>query len=130
TTVQNWGQIGGQMDYGFPSGEWPKGSGHNYLAEIKYWMGAVTPDRDTVVANTDDDFMPIATLISGEESYRIHLSTDPTSYNYDPADTVGLGIGKAAYGWRIWDSHSEDWVYNQVWSFDVGFVEAGPISLQ
>ncbi len=34
TTVQNWGQIGGQMDYGFPSGEWPKGSEHNYLAEI------------------------------------------------------------------------------------------------
>ncbi len=93
-------------------------------------MGAVGPNGDTVVANTDDDLMPIATLINGEESYRIHLSTDPTSYNYDPTDTAGLGIGKAAYGWRVWDSHSDDWVYNQVWSFDVGFVEAGPISLQ
>jgi hypothetical protein len=130
TTVQNWGQIGGQMDFGKPSGEWPKGSEHNYLAEIKYWMGAVKPDGDTVVANTDDDFMPIATLISEEESYRIHLSTDPTSYNYDPTDTMGLGIGKPAYGWRVWDSRAEDWVYNEVWSLDVGFVEAGPISLQ
>ncbi len=130
TTVQNWGQIGGQMDVGKPSGEWPKGSGHNYLAEIKYWMGAVKPDGDTAVANTDDDFMPIGTLISEEESFRIHLSTDPTSYNYDPADTVGLGIGKPAYGWRVWDSQAEDWTYNQVWSLDVGFVEAGPISLQ
>ncbi len=130
TTVQNWGQIGGLMDYGFPSGEWPKGSEHNYLAEIKYWMGAVKPDGDTVVANTDDDFMPIATLIQGEESYRIHLSTDPSSYTYDPTDTVGLGIGKPAHGWRVWNPQTEDWVYNQVWSFDVGFVEAGPISLQ
>ena len=130
TTVQNWGQIGGQMDFGKPSGEWPKGSEHNYLAEIKYWMGAVKPDGDTVVANTDDDFMPIATLISEEESYRIRLSTDPTSYNYDPTDTMGLGVGKPAYGWRVWDSQAEDWVYNEVWSLDVGFVEAGPISLQ
>jgi hypothetical protein len=130
TTVQNWGQIGGQMDLGKPSGEWPKGSGHNYLAEIKYWMGAVKPNGDTVVANTDDDFMPIATLTNGEESYRIHLSTDPTSYNYDPTDTVGLGIGKPAYGWRVWNSQAEDWAYNQVWSLGVGFVEAGPISLQ
>lgn len=130
TTVQNWGQIGGLMDYGFPSGEWPKGSEHNYLAEIKYWMGAIKPGGDTAIANTDDDYMPIATLINGEESYRIHLSTDQTSYNYDPADTVGLGIGKPAYGWRVWDNQAEDWVYNKVWSLDVGFVEAGPISLQ
>ncbi len=130
TTVQNWGQIGGQRDFGKPSGEWPKGSGHNYLAEMKYWMGAVKPDGDTVVANTEDDFMPLATLINGEESYRIHLSTDPTSYNYDPTDTVGLGIGKPASGWRVWDSQVEDWAYNKVWSLGVGFVEAGPVSLQ
>ncbi len=130
TTVQNWGQIGGQMDFGKPSGEWPKGSGHNYLAEAKYWMGAVMPNGDTVVANTDDDFMPVATIIDGEESYRIRLSTDPTSYNHDPADTVGLGIGKPAYGWRVWDSQAAKWAYNKVWSLDVGFVEAGPISLQ
>jgi hypothetical protein len=130
TTVQNWGQIGGQRDFGKPSGEWPKGSGHNYLAEMKYWMGAVKPDGDTVVANTEDDFMPLATLINGEESYRIHFSTDPTSYNYDPTDTVGLGIGKPASGWRVWDSQVEDWTYNKVWSLGVGFVEAGPVSLQ
>ncbi|NIN00897.1 MAG: hypothetical protein GTO24_23280 [candidate division Zixibacteria bacterium] len=130
TTVQNWGWIGGQSHLGKPSGEWPKGSGHHYLAEIKYWMGAVKPGRDTVVANTDDDFMPLPSMVNGEESYRIHLSTDPTSYNYDLADTVGLGIGKPAYGWRVWDSQSEQWVYNQVWTLSSGMVEAGPISLQ
>jgi hypothetical protein len=131
TTVQNWGQIGGQSHLpGKPSGEWPKGSGHHYLAEIKYWMGAVKPNGDTVVANTADDFMPLPTIIKGEESYRIHLSTDTTSYNYNPTDTTGLGIGKPAYGWRVWDGDSEEWVYNQVWTLSSGMVEAGPISLQ
>ena len=130
TTVQNWGQIGGQSHLGKPSGEWPKGSERSYLAEIKYWMGAVKPNGDTVVANTADDFMPLPTIIGGEESYRIHLSTDATSYNYDPDDTVGLGIGKPAHGWKVWDSDSEEWVYNQVWTLSSGMVEAGPISLQ
>jgi hypothetical protein len=130
TTVQNWGQIGGQSHLGKPSGEWPKGSEHHYLAEIKYWMGAVKPNGDTVVANTDDDLMPLSSIISGEENYRIRLSTDPTSYDYDPSDTVGLGIGKPAYGWRIWDSDSEEWVYNKVWTFASGMMDAGPVSLQ
>jgi hypothetical protein len=130
TTVQNWGWIGGQSYLGKPSGEWPKGSGHHYLAEIKYWMGAVKPNGDTVVANTDDDFMPLSSIINGEESYKVRLSTDTSSYNYDPTDTVGLGIGKPAYGWRIWDSNQKDWVYNRVWTLSSGMVEAGPISLQ
>ncbi len=130
TSVQNWGQIGGQSYLGIPSGEWPKGSEHHYLAEIKYWMGAVKPNGDTVVANTNDDFMPLPSTIYGEESYRIHLSTDTSSYNYDPTDTLGLGIGKPAYGWRVWDSQAEEWVYNQVWTLSSGMVEAGPISLQ
>ncbi|MGB2980181.1 MAG: hypothetical protein WBC77_02935 [Candidatus Zixiibacteriota bacterium] len=130
TTVQNWGQIGGQSYLGKPSGEWPKGSERHYLAEIKYWMGAVKPNGDTVVANTDDDFMPLSSVINGEESYRIHLSTDPTSYNHDPTDTVGLGVGKPAYGWRVWDSGPEEWVYNEVWTFSQGMVDAGPVSLQ
>jgi hypothetical protein len=130
TTVQNWGQIGGQSHLGKPSGEWPKGSERHYLAEIKYWMGAVKPNGDTVVANSDDDFLPLSSVIGGEESYRIRLSTDPTSYNYDPSDTVGLGIGKPAHGWRMWDSDSEEWVYNKVWSFSSGMVDAGPVSLQ
>jgi hypothetical protein len=93
-------------------------------------MGAVKPGGDTVVANTDDDFMPLSSIINGEESYRIRLSTDPGSYNYDPSDTVGLGIGKPACGWRIWDSDAEGWVYNKVWSFSSGLVDAGPVSLQ
>lgn len=130
TTVQNWGWIGGQSHLGKPSGEWPKGSGHHYLAEIKYWMGAVKPGQDTVVANTDDDFMPLPSMVNGQETHRIHLSTNPTSYNYDLTDTVGLGIGKPAYGWRVWDSQSEQWVYNEVWTLSSGMVEAGPISLQ
>jgi hypothetical protein len=130
TTVQNWGQIGGQSQLGKPSGEWPKGSGRSYLAEIKYWMGAVKPDGDTAVATTDDDFMPLSSIIKGKESYRIHLSTDTTSYNYDPIDTMGLGVGKPACGWRVWNNQSEEWVYNKVWTLGVGFVEAGPVSLQ
>jgi hypothetical protein len=130
TSIQNWGWIGGQDYLGKPSGEWPKGSGHNYLAEIKYWMGATKPGGDTAVANTDDDFMPLPTIIQGEESYRIRLSTDITSYDYDLTDTVGLGIGKPAYGWKVWDNQSEQWVYNRVWTFSSGFLEAGPISLQ
>ncbi|HEX7401522.1 MAG TPA: hypothetical protein VF369_05025, partial [candidate division Zixibacteria bacterium] len=130
TTVQNWGQIGGQSYLGKPSGEWPKGSGHSYLAEIKYWMGAVKSDGDTVVANSDDDFMPLPSLIRGEESYLIHLSTDTSSYDYNPSDTVGLSVGKPAYGWRVYDTQTETWVYNRVWTLSSGFVEAGPVSLQ
>lgn len=130
TSVQNWGQIGGQSHLGIPSGEWPKGSEHHYLAEIKFWMGAVKPSGDTVVANTDEDFMPLPTTINGEESYRIHFSTDTTSYDYNPTDTVGLGIGKPAYGWKVWNSEFEEWVYNKVWTLSSGMVEAGPISLQ
>jgi hypothetical protein len=130
TTVQNWGWIGGQSYLGKPSGEWPKGSGRHYLAEIKYWMGAVKPNGDTVVANTEDDFMPLPSVVNGEESHRIRISTDPTSYTYDAADTVGLGIGKPAYGWRVWDSQSGEWVYNEVWTLSSGMVQAGPISLQ
>ena len=103
TTIQNWGQIGGQSHLGKPSGEWPKGSGYNYLAEIKYWMGAIKTSGDTMVANTEDDFMPISMPISGEDGYKIRLSTDPSTYDYNSEDTVGLGIGKPAYGWKVWD---------------------------
>ncbi len=131
TSIQNWGQIGGQSHLGIPSGEWPKGSEHNYLAEIKYWMGAITSSGDTVVANSEDDFMPISIPLAGEQSYKIRLSTDPETYNYDPSDTVGLGVGKPAYGWSIWDSQTESWVYNRVWNSQESlYVEAGPVSLQ
>jgi hypothetical protein len=131
TTIQNWGQIGGQSHLGKPSGEWPKGAGHNYLAEIKYWMGAIRPSGDTVVANTEDDFMPLSMPLSGEDSYRIRLSTDPSTYNYDSDDTMGLGIGKPAYGWKVWDLEKESWEYNKVWNLaSAQFEGAGPISLQ
>jgi hypothetical protein len=131
TTIQNWGQIGGQSHLNKPSGEWPKGSARNYLAEIKYWMGAIKDNGDTVVANTTDDFMPLPLPLSGEDSYKIRISTDPSSYDYDADDTVGLGIGKPAYGWRVWDSGKESWVYNKVWDLATSeFTGAGPISLQ
>jgi hypothetical protein len=131
TTVQNWGQIGGQSHLGKPSGEWPKGSGRSYLAEIKFWMGAVKPSGDTLVADTDDDFMPLPMPLFGEQSYKIRLSTDPSTYDYDSEDTVGLGMSKPAYGWRVWDSNKESWVYNQVWNLAAGeFVGAGPVALQ
>jgi hypothetical protein len=131
TTIQNWGQIGGQSDLGKPSGEWLKGSGHHYLAEIKYWMGVIKPNGDTVVANTREDFMPLPMPLSGGDSYRIRLSTDPSTYDYDEYDTVGSGVGKPAYGWRVWDLEKESWEYNRVWNLATSeFEGAGPISLQ
>ena len=92
TTFLNWGLMGGYAD--IPSGEWPRGSGHNYCAEIKYWMGATLPSGDTVVANTDEDFTPQVNFASANDDYRIRLSTDPLRYEYDETDTVGYGAGK------------------------------------
>jgi len=132
TTVDNWGYIGGYSYYGLPSGEWPRNSGHDYLAEIRYWMGAVTPAGDTLVANSYDDFQAIPELSSADNPYKIYLSTDTTRYlDYDPTDTVGLGVGHPAYGWRVWNDSLSDWTYNRVYSpLDSTFFFAGPTSLQ
>ncbi len=130
TTISNWGTIGGLSHIGFPSGEWPRGSGHNYLAEIKYWMGASLVTGDTLLANTEDDFAPIRDIATGLD-YRIRLSTDSTRYEYDPNDTTGLGQGNPAYGWRSYDPATGQWVYNQVWDPKLQqYVAAGPSSLQ
>jgi hypothetical protein len=131
TTVDNWGYMGGYSYYDYPSCEWPKSSGHDYLGEMKYWMGAVTPTGDTISVTTDDDFQPIPSLISGTSSYSIHLSTDTTSYDYNSADTTGLGLGNPAYGWRIWNPDSSNWIYNlNYWAADSSFHKGGPTSLQ
>jgi hypothetical protein len=131
TTVSNWGTIGGLSSYGYPSGEWPRGSGHNYLAELKYWMGATKANTDTLLANTDDDFEPIPSLVSGSESYRIRLSTDTTRYDYDPSDTVGNSLGHPAGGWRVWNSETQQWDYNQIWdNATQSYVPGGPASMQ
>ncbi len=131
TTVDNWGLIGGYSYYGLPSGEWPKNSGHDYIGEMKYWMGAATPANDTVVTDTDEDFRPIPSLVSGVSSYDIRLSTDSTSYDFDFADTVGLGYGNPAYGWRVWNPDSNAWTYNSVYvTSDSTFHAAGPTALQ
>ncbi len=131
TTVDNWGYIGGYSYYNLPSGEWPKNSGHNYIGEMKFWMGAVKPNGDTVVADSDEDFKPIPSFISGNNSYDIRLSTDTTSFDYDPSDTAGLGLGNPANGWRVWNADSAGWVYNNVYStVDSSFHAGGPTSLQ
>ncbi len=132
TTVDNFGLIGGYWGLpGRPSGEWPRNSGHEYIGEIKFWMGAVKSATDTVVADTDDDFEPIPSLVSGDETYGIRLSTDSTSFNYDLSDTIGLGIGNPAYGWRVWNADSLAWVYNQNYSVQEDeYFPGGPTSLQ
>lgn len=131
TTVENWGLVGGFSHYYLASGEYPKNSGHNYLAEMKYWMGAITASGDTVVANTDDDFMPIPALVSDRQSYGIHLSTTDSTYNYSSSDTVGLGFGYPAYGWRTWNPETRTYDYNKIWDpVNEEFVDGGPIAQQ
>ncbi len=135
TTVDNYGLIGGYWGYaGYPSGEWPRNSGHDYIGEIKFWMGAVTPAGDTIVADTDDDFTPIASLISGDETYGIRLSTDSLSYEYDPTDLIGQDLANPALGWEVWNIDSSAWTYNLVWDPNAGdtgdFVQGGPTSMQ
>ena len=89
TTVDNWGYIGGYHYYGLPSGEWPRNSGHDYIGELKFWMGATTASGDTLVANSYDDFEAVPMPIDGNPEYKIYLSTDTTRYYaFDPADTI------------------------------------------
>ncbi len=132
TTVDNWGYIGGySYPYELPSGQWPKNSGHNYIGEMKFWMGCVTPAGDTIVANSNDDFTPIASLVSGAQTYGIRLSTDTTTFDYDIADTIGSGLSNPAYGWRVYNTDSAAWTYNQIYSTgDSTFYPGGPTGLQ
>ncbi|MFQ5606339.1 MAG: hypothetical protein ACE5GA_00205 [Candidatus Zixiibacteriota bacterium] len=134
TTVDNWGLIGGYSfisEEDFPSGEWPRNSQHSYIAEIKYWMGAVNTIGDTILANTADDFQPMSSLLTGSKALDILLSTDSASYAFNPADTIGAGVGSPALGWRVWNSDSSAWVYNQVFSSTASsFFPGGPIAVQ
>ncbi len=133
TTVANFGYLGGYQGYGYPSGEWPRNSGHDYIGEIRYWMGAVTASGDTLVANTYDDFQGMAMPFDSEDRYQIYLSTDTTRYyNYDPSDTVGLGTGSPAHGWRVWDPESRAYSYNDTYEdpLQTSPVDGGPTSLQ
>jgi len=131
TTVDNWGYIGGySYPYEKPSGEWPRNSGHNYIGEMKFWMGAVTPAGDTIVADSDEDFMPLPDIFSDISSHTIRLSTDTARFDFDPADTVGLGLSNPAYGWRIYDS-TGSLTYNQIYNpLDDNFYPGGPTGLQ
>ncbi|MFQ5498463.1 MAG: hypothetical protein ACE5FH_02220 [Candidatus Zixiibacteriota bacterium] len=132
TTADNFGYIGGWQWFDRPSGEWPRNSGHDYLAEIRYWMGAVTPVGDTLLANTLDDFQGLPSPINGSDEYKILLSTDTGRYiQFDRSDTVGLGNDNPANGWRVWDGAQQAWIYNS--TFDKlasEFSPGGPTSLQ
>ncbi len=131
TTVQNFGYIGGYSWAGRPSGRWPANTNHDYLAEMRFWIGGINDAGDTLLDNTADDFNPIPSWIAGSLTPDIRLSTDPERYDYDASDTVGAGIGYPANGWRVWDPVNEEWVYNQVYSFiDSTFHEGGPLGVQ
>lgn len=139
TTVDNWGYIGGYDWQGLPSGEWPRGSHHHYLAEIKYWMGAIV-GPDTLIADSYEDFQGLPDSINGGETYKIHLSTDTSRYySYDPSDTTGIGLGNPSQGWKVWNFDSNSYTYNQVYSTRdtqlvsgnwTHFFPGGPTSLQ
>ncbi len=132
TTVDNWGYMGGYRYYGLPSGEWPRGTGHNYLAEAVYWMGAINSVGDTIVADSYEDLQGLPTDTTAANPYSILLSTDTARYlNYDPNDTVGLGTGNPAHGWRVWDPTASNYSYNQVYNtLSTSFLDGGPTSLQ
>ena len=131
TTVDNFGYIGGYSYAGRPSGRWPSNTQHDYLAEMRFWIGGINDADDTVLANTVDDFNPILSQISGIETYDIRLSTDTTRYEFDPADTIGAGIGFPAEGWRVWDVETDQWDYNEVFNLlDSTFYPGGPVSVQ
>jgi len=132
TTVNNNGYIGGYRYYHLPSGEWPRNSGHDYIGELKYWMGGVTPSGDTLVDNTWDEFQGLTSLVSGAEDYKIFLSTDTNRYfQFDRADTIGLGRGNPAQGWRVWNPDSADYVYTQNFNVqDSTYYPGGPQALQ
>ncbi len=132
TTVDNLGYIGGYRYYNLPSGEWPRNSGHDYIGEIKYWMGGITPAGDTMVDNTWDEFQGMPDLVNGSEEYKILLSTDTTRYAaFNRGDTVGLGIGNPARGWRVWNPETSQWTYNKDYYPPAdSFLPGGPASLQ
>ncbi len=140
TTIDNYGFIGGYSYYDLPSGEWPRNSGRHYLAEIRYWMGTVSADGDTLVANTFDDFEALPFNTYANDRYNILLSTDTSRYHvegpglsgYDPTDTVGLGTGNPAYGWRVWNPDLQTWDYNRTSNVLLAdsALPSGPTSLQ
>lgn len=131
TTVDNYGLIGGYSHYDLPSGEWPRNSDHNYIGELKYWMGCVTAG-DSLVSDTDDDFQAVPMPVDGSNQYRIYLSTDTTRYwDYDPTDSVGSLNDNPALGWRIYDGSTDSYVYNQNYDpLATAYNDGGPTSLQ
>ncbi len=130
-TVQNYGLIGGFSWAGMPSGRWPSNSEHDYLAEMRFWIGGIDTSGTARVANTADDFNPLPNWAAAEYPTDILLSTDTTSYPYDPSDTIGLGFGFPAYGWQIYNPETGVWEYNQVFrSLSASYSPGGPVAVQ
>jgi len=131
TTIDNWGYVGGYEYSNLPSGEWPRNSGNSYIGELFYWMGAITANGDTVVADAYEDFQAIPSIIAGNNANKILLSTDTTRYyDYDPTDTVGLGRNNPARGWRLWND-STGWDYSKNYNPITSTIEpGGPTALQ
>ena len=50
TTVQNFGYVGGYSWAGRPSGRWPANTTHDYLAEMRFWIGGINSAGDTLDA--------------------------------------------------------------------------------
>lgn len=129
--IDNYGMMADYSYNGYPAGEWPKNSGRDYIGEMKYLFGAITAEGDTIVIDTYEDSEPLPSLVSGTNSYGIRLSTDTTTFDYNAIDTIGAGLGNAAYGWRIWNADSASWIYNQIYStIDDQFFPGGPTALQ
>ncbi|MEZ5360071.1 MAG: T9SS type A sorting domain-containing protein [Candidatus Zixiibacteriota bacterium] len=127
----NFGVLGDVYGNGMPSGRWPANSDRDYLAEIRYWVGAVNSDGDTVLANPADDYNPIQMIGSAVSGYGFLNSIDTTTYDFNETDTVGLGIGYPAYGWRTYYPDSRIWDYNDVYNvFLSAYEPGGPVAVQ
>ncbi len=127
----NFGMLGDSYGAGMPSGRWPANSDRDYVAEISFWIGGINSDGDTLLANPSEDFSPIQMISSTVDGYGFLNSIDPNSYAYDETDTVGLGLGFPAHGWRSWQTDSRTWDYNDVYSSLLsGFYPGGPVAVQ
>jgi len=109
TMIVNNGLIGG-LNSGYPSGEWPAGSGHDYLKEMWFFVGGII-GNDTVV-DIKGSFRPLP------DDPTIRVSTDHTTYDYNANDTTGLGIGFPAYGWKVWDPNTIGWANENIVKLD------------
>ncbi|MCK5126894.1 MAG: hypothetical protein KAR42_11620 [candidate division Zixibacteria bacterium] len=129
--VVNFGMLGDVYGDGVPSGRWPANSNRDYLSSIEFWIGAINESGDTLLANPSEDYNPIQHLNIANDGYGFLVSNDTSTFDYNPNDTVGAGIGFPAHGWRIWDVDTRAWEYNEVYhQLSSSFHPGGPVSVQ